>query len=195
MVASDGPVTKKLPSSVAAYNFFMRKVFFDGSFHHPLLVSVSSPLVSDVSIRCGLCDGPCFSLSSSSFSSANILKYIVHQTRKLLNQIEARITNYLSRETAVVLSPPRKRNDRRTPFDDQWHDWRWQQDWWQTILKGTNLVKSWCQHGTKLVNSSIEHKYYKQQMPSPKAPSSDIDFGQPQRHHPGTNQSTVPSSW
>ena len=37
-----------------------------------LLVSISSPLESDVSTVCWLCDGPCFSLSSTSFSSVNI---------------------------------------------------------------------------------------------------------------------------
>ena len=45
--------------------------FSDRIFRRPLLASVSSPLVSDVSILSGLCDTPCFSLSSTSFSSAN----------------------------------------------------------------------------------------------------------------------------
>ena len=54
--------------------------------------------------------------------------YIVHQIRKLLNQIEARNTNYSSMETVIVLSPPRKHSDTRTPSDDQWHQSQLQQD-------------------------------------------------------------------
>ena len=93
LVASDGPVTKNLPSSVAAYTFFMRKDFLDRNFRRTLLVSVSSPLVSDVSTLRGLWDKPCFSLSSASFSSVNIKTYIVHQTRKLFTPNEAENTN------------------------------------------------------------------------------------------------------
>ena len=67
--ASAAPVTKNLPSSVAAYTFFIRYDFLDRIFRCPWLASVSSPLVSDVSNLWGLCEGPCFSRSSTSFSS------------------------------------------------------------------------------------------------------------------------------
>ena len=152
MAASDGPVTKSLPSSVAAYTFFMLKVFFDRTFRRPLLVSVSSLLVSDVSTPCGLWNGPCFSLSSTSFISVNRKSYIVHRTRKLLNPIDAEKTDCSLRETAVVFSPPHKWSDTGTPFDDQWHELQWQQDRWRTDLKGKNVAKIWSQHGTILVN-------------------------------------------
>ena len=128
LAASDGPVTKILPSSLTPYNFFNRIVFFDRILRRLLLVFVSSPLVFDVSTLCGLCDGPCFSLSSTSFSSVNKKKYTVHQIRKLLNQLEAGSTNYSSMETTIVFPPPRKRSDTGTAFDDQWHESQWQQD-------------------------------------------------------------------
>ena len=128
MAASDGPVTKNLPSSVAEYTFFMRKVSLDRIFRRPLLASVSSPLVSGVSIRCGLCDGPCFSLSSTSFSSANRKMDVVRLNTKVLNPRKAENTNYSSRETSNVLTPPHKRSDIRKPSDDQWHESQWQRD-------------------------------------------------------------------
>ena len=122
------------------YTFFMRKVFLDRTLRRPLLVSVSSPLMSDVSTLCGLCDGPSFSLSSISFSSVNMMRYILHQTRKSLNQIEARHTNHSSMETTTAPSPPRKQSDTGTPSDDQWHESHWQQDRWRTDLRWTNVV-------------------------------------------------------
>ena len=102
-------------------------------------MSVSSPLVSCV---CELYDGPCLSPSSTSFSSVNVKTHMVHQIRQVLNQIEARNTNYSLTETTTVLPPSRKRNDTRTPSDDQWHESQWQQDRRRTNLKGTNLVKN-----------------------------------------------------
>ena len=141
LAASDGSVTKNLPNSVAAYTFFIRKVFLDKFFWRPLLVSVSSPLVSDVSTLCEFWAGPCFNLSSTSFSSVNRKTYIVHQTRKQLNPIETEITNYSIRESAVVLSPPRKRSDIRTPSADQWHEIQWQQDRSRIDLKGKKCGK------------------------------------------------------
>ena len=109
-------------ASVAAYTFFIRKVFLDRIFLRPLPASVSSPMVSDVSILCGLCDGPCFSLSSTSLSSANRKTDIVDYKTKLLSPSKAVNTNYSSRQTADLLSHPHKRSDIRTPFDDQWHE-------------------------------------------------------------------------
>ena len=156
LAASDGPVTKNLPSSVAAYTFFMRKVFLDRYIRLPLLASVSSPLVSDVSILCGLCNGPCFSLSSTSFSSANRKTDIVDYNAKLLNPSNAVDTNYSTRETAVVLSPPHKRSDTRTPFDDPWHESQWQRDRSRNDLKGKKCCEIWSQHRTILVNSAID---------------------------------------
>ena len=147
LAASDGPVTRNLPSSVAAYTFFMQKVSLDRIFRRPLLASVSSPLVSDVSIRCGLCDGPCFSQSSTSFSSANRKTDIVRLNTKLLNPSKAENTNYTSRETAVVLSPPQKRTDIGTPSDDQRHESQWQRDRSRIDLQrnkcGINLEPTW----------------------------------------------------
>ena len=72
---------------------------------------VSSPLISDVSTLCGLCHGPCFSLFSNSFISVNRKTYIAHRIPRLLNPIETKNSNYSSRETAIMLSPPRKRSD------------------------------------------------------------------------------------
>ena len=173
----------------------MLKISFDRNFWRPLPVTVSSPLVFDVSTLCGLWDGPCFNLSSTSFSFVNRKTYIVHQTRKLLNTFEAKITNYSLREKAVVFSPPHKRSDTRTPSDDQWHNLHWEQHQWWTDLRGTNVVKIWNQHGTILINSSFEHNYYHHQTPAPKTPGSDLDCGQPQGHHSGAPQLTVPGSW
>ena len=125
----------------------MRKVFFDRNFRRPLLASVSSPLVSDVTSLCGLCDGPCFSLSSTSFSSANRKTVIVDYNTKLLNPSKAVNTNYSSRETAVVLSPPHKRSDVMTPFDDQRHESKWQRDHLRIYLQrkkcSKNLEPTW----------------------------------------------------
>ena len=128
MAASDGPLKKNLPGSVATSTFFMRKVLLDRILRRLLLVSVSSPLVSDVSAFCGLCESPCFNLFSASFSSVNMKMYIVHQIRKPLEQVEANNTTFSSMETAIVPSPPRKRSDTRTPSDDQWHESQWQHD-------------------------------------------------------------------
>ena len=47
---------------------------------------------------------------------------------KLLNPNKAQNTNYSSRETAVVPSPPHNRSDISTPSDDQWHESQWQLD-------------------------------------------------------------------
>ena len=173
----------------------MRKVFLDRIFHHFLMVSVSSPLVSGVSTLCGLWDGPCFSLSSTSFSSVNRKTYIVHQTRKLLNPIEANYTNYSLRETAVVLSPPHKRSDTRTRSDDHWHELQWQQDRWRTDLKGTkcgkNLESTW--------NNTINFLIWTQILASSDACSNNSRL----RHRLWTAsrtscwgpQPTVPGSW
>ena len=126
---------KNLPSSPAPYSFFIRRVFFGRNLRSPLLVSVSSPLVSDVFTLRGFCDGNCFSLSSTSFTSVNINTYIVQQKRKLFKQIQGRNTNCSSTETTIVLSLPRKRSDTRTPSDDQWYESQWRQDRWRTNLK------------------------------------------------------------
>ena len=176
----------------------MRRVFFKGILRRPLLVSVLSSLVSDFSTICGLCDGPCFSLSSIPFSSVNITTYIAHQIRKLLNQIEARNTNCSSMEmeTTLVLSPPQNRSDTNTSSDDHWHESQWQQHRWRTDLKGTNVVKTWSQHGTILVKTSFEHKYYHYQTPAPTIPGSDLDCGQPQGPHAAPPPPlTVAGSW
>ena len=186
MAASDDPVKKNLPNSVAAYTFFMRKVFLVRIFPRALLVSVLFPLVPDVSTFCGLCDGLCFSLSSTSFSSVNIKTYNVHQTRKSLNQIRARSNNYSSRETTAVLFPPHKRRNKRTSSDDQWHKSQWQQNRWRTDQKGTNVVKFCSPQGTILENFSFEHNYYHHQTRPPTTPGSDLDWGQPQGHHAGS---------
>ena len=144
---------------------------------------------------CGLCDVICFNLSSTSFNSVNMKTYIAYQIRLLLNQIEARIANYSSKETTIVLSPPRKRSSTRTPSDDQWHKTQWQQDRWKTDLKGKNLVKFWSQHGTILVRGN----YWTQILPSWNACSNNFRL-RPQRWTAsGTScwgpQSTVPGSW
>ena len=101
------------------YTFFMRRASFERILRHHLLLSVPSRLVSDVCFLCGFCDGPCLSLSRTSFSSVNRKTYIVHQIRKLLNQIEARNTNYSLMGTTIALSPLCKRSDTSTPSDDQ----------------------------------------------------------------------------
>ena len=185
MAASDGPVTTNLPSSVAPYTFFMRKVSFDRILQRPLLVSLSSPLIFDASTLCELCEGLCVTLSSTPFSSVNIETYIVQRIRKLLNQIEARKTKYSSLETTSVLSLPRKRIDTRTSSEDQWHESQWQQGRWLTEIKGTNVVKVWSHHETTLIKSSIEHKHYHHQTPAPTTTGSDLDYVQPRGHHAG----------
>ena len=53
------------------------------------------------------------------------------------------------------------------------------------IYKERNVVKTWSQHGTLLVNSSFEHKYYHRQIPALKAPSSNLDCAQPHGRHAG----------
>ena len=113
----------------------------------------------------------------------------------LLNLNKAEDTNYSSRETATELSPPRKWSDTRTPSDDQWHESQWQRDRSRTDLQRRNMVRTWSQLGTILVNSSFEHKNYHHQMHALIAPCSEIDCGQPQGHHAGAPQLTVPGSW
>ena len=161
----------------------------DRTFRRPWLASVSSPLVFDVSTLFGLCDGPCLSLSSTSFSSAN-RKVQYRPNMTLLNPNKAEDTNYSSRETATERSPPRKRSDTRTPSDDQWHESQWQRDRSRTDLQRRNIVRTWSQLGTLLVNSSFEHKIYHHQMPALITPCSNLDCGQPRGHQPGT-----PSQW
>ena len=55
----------------------------------------------------------------------------------------------------------------------------------ELIYRERNVVKTWSQHGTILVNSSFEHKYYHHQMPALIAPCSNLDCGQPQGDHVG----------
>ena len=77
----------RTPSSCGKFSWYR-------TFQHPLLVSVSFPLVCDVSNVCGLRNRNHFCLSNNTFTSVNIKAYIVHQTRKLLNEIQARNTNF-----------------------------------------------------------------------------------------------------
>ena len=65
----------------------------------------------------------------------------------------------------------------------------------ELICKRKNMVKTWSRLGTILVNSSFEHKNYHHQMPALIAPCFGLDCGQPQGHHAGTSQPTVPGSW
>ena len=113
----------------------------------------------------------------------------------LLNSNKAEDTNYSSRETATEFSPPRKRSDTRTPSDDHWHESHWQRDRSRADLQRRNMVRTWSQLGTILVNSSFEHNIYHHQMPALIAPCSDLDCGQPQGYHAGAPQPTVPGSW
>ena len=55
----------------------------------------------------------------------------------------------------------------------------------ELIYKEKNVVKTWSQHETILVNSSFEHKYYHHQMSALIALCSDLDCGQPQGHYAG----------
>ena len=142
LAASVGPVTKSLPSSLALWTLFMRKVALDGFSAHPLLVSVSSPLVSEVSSLYGLCDGPCFRLSRTSFSSVKIQTYNVHKIRKPINQIEKKYSHYSKLETTTGFSLLRKQSSTWLLSDDQWHDWKWQQDRWLTDIKCKIVVKN-----------------------------------------------------
>ena len=98
---------------------------------------------------------------------------------------EAEKTNYSLKETAVVLSPHHERTDTRTQCDDQGHESQWQQDRSRIDPKSKNMVRTWSQHGTILVNSSFAHNYYHHQTPALKTPCSDLDCGQPQGHHAG----------
>ena len=168
MAASDVPVTKNLPSSVAAYTFFMRKVFLDRIFRRPLLASVSSPLVSDTSSLFGLCNGPCFSLSSTFVQFCQQKNGYCRINTKLLNPSNVEITNYSSREAAVALSPPHKRSETRTPSDDQWHESQWQPDRSRTDLQrrkyGKNLEPTW--------NNTSKFFIWAQKLPSSNARSN-----------------------
>ena len=182
--ASDGPVVKNRPSSVAAYTFFMRNVFLDRTFRRPLLPSVLSPLVSDVSTLCWLWDSPCYSLSSTSFSSVNRKTYIIQTQncstqlrRKLLTIHQGRqhlcfllLTNGVTQSHHLMLSCTIYSGSR---IGDK------------LIWKARNVVKIWSQHGSILVNSSFEHKKYHHQTPAPTTPGSDLDNEQPQGHHAG----------
>ena len=87
LAPSVGPFSKNLPGSFAPYAFFMQKVFLDGTFCRVLLVTVWSPLVSDVYSLLALL----WSLFESvrfSFSSVIIKTYIVLKTWQLLNHFE-----------------------------------------------------------------------------------------------------------
>ena len=92
---------KEPPKTCCPVHFLHAETFLD----RILPVSVSSPLVSDVSTLFGLCDSPCLSLFSISFISVNTETYTVHKIRKLLYQIEVRDTNYSLTETTIGLSP------------------------------------------------------------------------------------------
>ena len=62
-------LSQKPAKLTCPHTFFMRNVIFDSFLRRPLLVSVSSALVFDVSNFCGLSDGHRLSLFSTSFSS------------------------------------------------------------------------------------------------------------------------------
>ena len=68
--------------------------FLRQNFLTPLLASVPSPLVSDASTLCGLWDGLCFSLFSTSFSSVNRKRYIVHQTQNSWTRLKWKILTF-----------------------------------------------------------------------------------------------------
>ena len=113
----------------------------------------------------------------------------------LMNPNKAEDTNYSSRDTATELSPPRNWSETTTLSDAQWHESQWQRDRSRTDLQRRNMVRTCSQLGTILVNSSFEHKNYHHQMPVLIAPCSDLNCEQPQGHHAGTPQPTVPGSW
>ena len=125
MVLSRRTCQAPLPRKPCRCRVSIRKIFLDRTFWCPWLASVSSPLVSDVSTLCELCDG-----------LPQPIKYFIQLCQQknghyrpnmtLLKPNKAGDTNYSSRETATELSPPRKRSDTRRPSDDQWHESRWQ---------------------------------------------------------------------
>ena len=87
MVLSQRTCQARLPRTPSPSEKSSRKKF-SGAL---CLVSVSSPLVSGVSTLCGLWDGPCFNLSSFSFSSANRKTYFVHQTQNCWTRLRRKI--------------------------------------------------------------------------------------------------------
>ena len=55
----------------------------------------------------------------------------------------------------------------------------------ELTYKAKKVVKIWSQHGRVLVNSSFQHKFYQHETPALTIPGSNLDCGQPQRHHAG----------
>ena len=138
LAASDGPVTNNLPSSVAAHTFFKRRVFLDRIFCRLLLASVSSPLVSQFSVDFGMVHvSACPALHSVLPTEKRTL-----QTKHENSEPEqGGKYQLLLRETAVMLSPPHKRSDTRTPSADQWHESQWQRDWSRTYIQSKKCGK------------------------------------------------------
>ena len=72
-------------------------------------------------------------------------------------------------------SPLHTRNGIRTQIDAQWQELQWQQDQPRIDLKGTNVVKTWSEQGSILVNSSFEHTDYHYQTPASTTPGLNLD--------------------
>ena len=188
----------KEPSKLGCRVHFLHAESFLGQIFPARSVGVC--LISAWSPMSQLSVDPAMALASTYPALHSVLsteKRIFYTKHKTVEPDWGENTNYSLRETAVVLSPPRKQSDTKTPTDDQWHELQWQQDRWRTDLKGTSVVEIWSQRGIILVNSSFEHKYYHHQTSAPTTPGSDLDCGQPQPqgHHVGAPQLKVPGSW
>ena len=104
-------------------------------------MSVSSPLVSVVSVaRCCCCDteGPWFSLSNTSSSSANkITDDKTTELRSHTEQFRSTIWSLLDPEADSFL--PQPRNGKETPADAVWPESLKMKDFHCTDLKQENM--------------------------------------------------------
>ena len=136
-----GTSHKKRSQLTGGITLLILKVRFERTLRRSYLVSVSSPLVSVVSVaRCYCCDteGPWFSLSNTSSSSAN--KITDGETTELRSYTEHfRSTNWSLMDPGADSSPPPPRSGKQTPVDALWPESLKMKDFQCIDLKQDNM--------------------------------------------------------
>ena len=140
--------------------------------------------MSEVSILCGLCEGPCFSrstlhsaLPTEKWTSYNKYETTEPKRRKLLTIHQGRQQlSFLLLANGTTQGHHLMTSGTNHSGNGIGHE---------LICKETKMVKTWKQLGTILVNSSLEHKNYHHQIPALITPCFDRDCGQPEGHHAG----------
>ena len=191
-----GCCDKEIANFTRSVHFlFIFKVSFNRILRCPQLLSVSSPLVFDVSnTPCRLCDGPWFSVCNTSLNFTNVwcTMYEKNETAKL--HLEVNYSLFSREVNNLVFS--------------SWPTERHKGTIWcleaRIILAVGSVTKwfkreksgnTWSHWGMILINSSFELKLFDHQTPAPTTPDIDSKCGHYQRHQAGTPQPTVPGSW